>query len=55
MAVISLRRPADGRWYGFSSRTTMQGAISAFLRYNLLYGLLTELVNNLPGSFNLLL
>ena len=50
LAVIALRSPTDGKWYGFFSRTLMFGAISAVLHYNLFSRLLTELVNKLLGT-----
>ena len=47
LAVIALRSPHDGRWYGFLSRTLMFGAIAAVLRYNVFSRLLSELVSKL--------
>ena len=49
LAVIALRNPVGGQWYGFFSRTLMFGAISAVLHYNLFSRLLTELVNRIFG------
>ena len=47
LAVIALRSPVDGQWYGFLSRTLMFGAVSAVLHYNVLPRLLSELVSQL--------
>ena len=35
LAVVALRLPVGGRWYGSVSRTLTAGAIAAALRYNL--------------------
>ena len=44
LEVIALRRPVDGRWYGFMIRTLMFGAISAVLHYNVLSRIIAELI-----------
>ena len=44
LAVIALRNPADGRGYGFMSRTHMFGAISEVLHYNIFSRVVAELV-----------
>ena len=49
LAVVALRSPIDGRWYGFLSRTMMFGAISAVLHYNVFSRLLSEIVSKLLG------
>ena len=49
LAVVALRCPTDGRWYGFVSRTMMFGAVSAVLHYNLFSKLPTEIVAKLFG------
>ena len=49
LAVIALRSPVDGKWYGFISRTLMFGAIAAVLHYNVFSRLLSELVSKLLG------
>ena len=41
LAVIALRSPTNGLWYGFLSRTLMFGAIAAALRYNVFPRLLS--------------
>ena len=49
LAVIALRSPSDGRWYGFLSRTLMFGAIAAALHYNAFSRLLSEIDSKLLG------
>ena len=49
LAVIALRSPVDGMWYGFISRTMMFGAIAAVLHYNVFSRLLSEIVSKLLG------
>ena len=49
LAVVALRSPLDGKWYGFISRTLMFGAIAAVLHYNVFSRLLSELVSKLLG------
>ena len=49
LAVIALRSPTNGMWYGFISRTLMFGAIAAVLHYNVFSRLLSELVSKLLG------
>ena len=49
LAAIALRNPANGRWYGFMSRTLMFGAVSAVLHYNILSRILSELACKIFG------
>ena len=48
-AVIALRCPLDGLWYGFASRTLVFGSIAAVLHYNIFSRVITDLVNQLFG------
>ena len=48
-AIIALRRPVTGKWFGFVSRTLVFGATSAVLHYNVFSRLVTSLVNRLFG------
>ena len=34
-AIIALRRPTSGKWFGFRSRTLMFGSVAAVLHYNI--------------------
>lgn len=33
-AIIALRRPTSGKWYGFATRTLIVGAVAVVLHYN---------------------
>ena len=48
-AIIAIRHPTSGKWYGFASRTLMFGATAAVLHYNVFSRLVTALVNRLFG------
>ena len=48
-AIIALRRPVAGKWFGFASRTLAFGATAAVLHYNVFSRLVTALVNRLSG------
>ena len=48
-AVIALRCPVTGKWFGFVSRTLMFGATAAVLHYNVFSRLITALVNRVLG------
>ena len=47
--VVTLRRPTDGRWYGFSPWTLLFGATAAVLRYNGFSRIVAVLANILFG------
>ena len=49
LAIIALKNPTDGRWYGFLSRTMVFGAIAAVLHYNVFSRLIAELFTRLFG------
>ena len=49
LAVIALRSPTDGRWYGFMSRTLMFGAVAAVIHYNVFSRIISELMCRLFG------
>ena len=46
-AIIALRRPTSGKWFGFRSRTLMFGSLAAVLHYNIFHRLITALFNRL--------
>ena len=48
-AIIALRRPSDGEWFGCTSRTLVFGAKAAVLHCNVFPRLITALVNHLLG------
>ena len=48
-AIISLRRPAEHRWYGFATRTLIFGSVAAVLHYNVLPRLLVAPVTRYLG------
>ena len=48
-AIIALRRPKSGKWYGFVSRALMFGDTAAVLHYSVFSRLVTALVNRLFG------
>ena len=48
-AIIALKHPTDGRWFGFVSRTLVFGATAAVSHYNVFSRLITALVNRLFG------
>ena len=49
-AVIAIRRPGSGKWFGLVSRTLVFGATAAVLRYNVFARLVTTLANRPMGS-----
>ena len=49
LAVVALRSPKDGRWYGFFSRTLLFGAVAAVIHYNTFSRIISELVCRLFG------
>ena len=49
LAVVALRRPSDGRWFGFFSRTLLFGAIAAVIHYNVFSRIISELMCRLFG------
>ena len=56
-AIVALRHPMGGKWYGFVSRTLISGSVAAVLRYNVISRILTALVNRylflpLVGNFD---
>ena len=48
-AIIALRCPVTGKWFGFVSRTLVFGATAAVLHYNVFSRLITALANRLLG------
>ena len=50
LAGVSLRSPQDGRWYGFTSRTVMFGAISAVIYYAIFPRIIAELTCRIFGT-----
>ena len=44
-AIVALRHPLGGKWYGFVTRTLIFGSVAAGLHYNVLSRILTALVN----------
>ena len=48
-AIIALRHPASGVWFGFRSRTLMFGSIAAVLHYNSFARAISALANFLLG------
>ena len=48
-AIIALRHPSSGRWYGFVTRTLVFGAVAAVLRYNVFSRAIAALVNRIFG------
>ena len=49
LAVVALRSPEDGRWYGFFSRTLLFGAAAAVVHYNVFSRIISELVCRIFG------
>ena len=49
LAVVALRSPEDGRWYGFFSRTLLFGAVAAVIHYNVFSRIISELVCRIFG------
>ena len=47
--MVTLRRPTDGRWYGFCPRTLLFGATAAVLHYNGFSRIVAVLANILFG------
>ena len=48
-AIIALRDPTTGRWYGFRSRARMFGSVAAVLHYNVFPRLITVIFNRMFG------
>ena len=46
-AIIALRHPTSGKWFGFRPRTLMFGSVAAVLHYNIFSRLITALFNRL--------
>ena len=48
-AIIALRHPTSGKWYGFATRALIFGAVAAVLHYNVGSWAITALVNLIFG------
>ena len=46
---IALRRPSDGKWSGFTTRTLVFGAVAAVLHYNFFPRAITAVINRAFG------
>lgn len=50
LAVIALRHPVEGRWYGFTRRALIFGAISDVIQYNVFARVIAELIFRTFGT-----
>ena len=50
LAVVSLRPPADGRWYCFVRSTLLFGAVAAVIHYNVFSRIISELMFRIFGA-----
>lgn len=48
-AIIALRHPKSGKWFGFITRTLIFGAVAAVLHYNVFSRLWTAVINKARG------
>ena len=48
-AIVALRRPSNGKWFGFVTRTLLFGSVEAVLHYNVFSRILAELTIRCHG------